>query len=438
MSGESMIRSLSFVLILCCVAGCSTTNKSLVISKTNDGFVEGIAYSLPKQLLKVEYKRSPLTLDKLLKNINSSRKKISALESDKSSKQGEVKEKEKFVGSLDKSDPAYLTVLKSKQAEILILKTALSSVSKSLITEKKKFDGLNDAHANFLVASSTVFEQSIKFTPQPVIADPKLNFVAQINHHSNFSDELEITVKNGLLAGAIGHSEGKNDAIITAIVGGLSGLVNAKPFYMSAAIETPQLAEKCPDSLSVTQIVDPDDLNVVTHLNDLFLECIEIESIAPEFISHRDDSDKEGGKEATVDVEGFVYRQPGSYKVEVVFPSSNGRNVTRAERFMLAQGPINYISLPKSGFAKNEYDLEFKEGALTKSKTIRPSEALAIASILPNALKAIFAIPTELIQLKVDYSTKEAGLAESEVSIVKALIALDEQQKLLDAQLDVE
>ena len=427
-----MIGRFSLLVVSVVLAGCAS-NKSLVVSQENSGFVEGVAYSLPKQLLKVDFQRSPLTVDKLLKDINATKVKVDGLKSDKSTKEKEIKELESFIKALAKSDPAYQSVFDKKSAELLVLKTELSDISKSLVAEKAKFEGLVRDYANFSADGSTVYDQSIKFTPQPVSPDPEFQYVAQINHQSNFSDEIEIKVKNGLLTGAIGHSEGKNDAIVSAIVGGISGLRNLPSFnksynfYGDIARHTP--AGGCPDKLSVSRIIDPNNPAEVTAFENLMQGCAKL-SISKEF----------GGAATKNDIgdsiNGFVYRQPGYYKIEVEFiDATASKNVKRTDRVVLAQGPINYISLPKSGFAKNEYDITFADGALSKSKAVRPSEALAIASLLPNALKAIFAIPTELVQLKVDLSSKEQSLAETETAIVKALIELDEQQELLDDQL---
>ena len=93
-----------------------------------------------------------------------------------------------------------------------------------------------------------------------------------------------------------------------------------------------------------------------------------------------------------------------------------------------------YIAMPKGNLAKNEYDVSFTNGMLEKSKISQPSEILAAAMILPNALKQIFAIPTELIQFKVDYSSSEKELLELKKAMLEAQIEIDKKQLELESQ----
>ena len=69
---------------------------------------------------------------------------------------------------------------------------------------------------------------------------------------------------------------------------------------------------------------------------------------------------------------------------------------------------------------------------LIKSKIVQPSELLAGVMIVPNALREIFAIPTELIQLKIDTTSKSSELINAEAALLAAQAELDAIQATLD------
>lgn len=75
-------------------------------------------------------------------------------------------------------------------------------------------------------------------------------------------------------------------------------------------------------------------------------------------------------------------------------------------------------------FIPTSYDIAFQDGMLTKWDVDRPSELYAIIQIPLNILKDVIALPTQLIQLKLDYSSKDVDLLKSEKAQVEAAAAL--------------
>ena len=73
---------------------------------------------------------------------------------------------------------------------------------------------------------------------------------------------------------------------------------------------------------------------------------------------------------------------------------------------------------PKQDFADNEVEFEFKSGLLTKYKSVTPNEFLQALRMIPAGLKALIATPAEIIQLKIDYSTKETDYNRARMAAI--------------------
>jgi hypothetical protein len=267
--------------------------------------------------------------------------------------------------------------------------------------------------------------------PESPIADNNHTFYATVKHSGTYSDTLELKVKNGLLDGAVGFSEDKTGEIIISIAGGLSGLI--QPSFLGLAqpkmfrLQLPPVPDGCKkeDAISVSQVIDPSDKSDLTALNQrLKSACISIEIKEP-------DTTQTATLNSLTIANGLVYRQPGIFTF--VVKDVDDKSELQKVRLSLAQGgQIGVISMPKGGFSKNEYDVAFSNGMLTKNKIIQPSEALGAAMVLPDALREVFAIPTELIQLKVDYSFSEKELLELKKAMLEAQIEIDKKQMELE------
>jgi hypothetical protein len=72
------------------------------------------------------------------------------------------------------------------------------------------------------------------------------------------------------------------------------------------------------------------------------------------------------------------------------------------------------VELRRAVFVKATHAITLRNGLVESSEVNKESETLAIANLPFEILKAIFAAPAELIQLKIDLSGKEKGLLEAE------------------------
>ena len=430
----------SALMLSLLLLGCS---QSMVTSKRAKPNIpeKGVIYSLPKQLVKVTYNR------KIIDSTEEELKKKKAQEAIESTKKA-IEEKEKDEKSLERSlkdiDPqdANRNELENNLRSKLIQIKADKLVLANILTRQR--DALSIAifnHAKSL-QSNEAFSEELTITAEEPIPDTNNTFYATIDHRIIFSDSLEISTKNGLLDGAIGHSEDKTGAVVVSLAGSLSGL-------LPSPLPVPPGHKFLPDMLdgdsgckkrsviSIERTIDPSRKEDINTLNkQLHAGCIELcvaSSLreVPKRLGYEDSED------------GLIYRQPGivTFKVKgskagnwnELSQCNKGNAEIQSINVVLAQGgQIGILPFPRGFASKNEYDVSFSNGMLSRSKIVQPSEALSTVSILPDALKAMISVPAELLQLKVNYSSREKEILELKKAMFEA------QTEIIKKQAEIE
>ncbi|WLG46410.1 hypothetical protein [Pseudomonas sp. FP1740] len=417
------------VAIVFSVSGCAS-KESIVRSTLASATVgEGVIYSLPKQLVKVSYSRELLDSTKTAENLKVAKEGVDAAKKAVKDITAEEKAITQLISSLDPLSPEKAATETKLNIELTVVKAKKLNLSNKLQELVDAFKVAQLEHASTL-QDSHAFSEKFEITAQPATTEGKQTFSAITNHGGAFSDTLEIKTKGGLLDGAIGQSDDKTGEVITTLTSTLAGVfgVPGGSQFRAFALKRP-LAEAitCDPKLvaSVNQIVDPFDVDDMEVLNNALKQaaCIQLSAKRDEAVNSL------SGQQV---FNGLVYRQPGV--VDFTVSKSSGGEVLQRIPLTLAQGGhIGVVSMPKGRFSKNEYDIAFSNGALTKSRIIQPSEAMGVAMIIPNAIKGVFALPTELIKLKVDYSTNEKSLAEIKKAMIDAQVEIEKKQIELDA-----
>jgi len=408
----------------------------MVISKMTDRKQagEGILYSLPKQLVKISYTRSVIDAKKAEANRKKAQETVDATTAKLTEKEAEEKKLKELIASIDPQAANGPELLAKWNLELTIIVTEKLLLTKQLNEQKDQLLAANNKYVEALQSGETIDEQ-LTVESQTPIPDTDLTFCAEVQHQGMYSDTLELKTKNGLLEGAIGHSDDKTGEIVVSLAGGLAGLVGfpGRVTTLFKSTEPRPETERCPDErkpISITQIIDPGSETDLAALNKR-LGCVVIE-IDPQPTS-KEKPDLPGG--VTPFANGLVYRHPGIFTFKV--KKLNKDSETRTIRVNLAQGgAIGILPMPKGSFSKNEYDVAFSNGMLTRSKITQPSEVLGAVMILPNALKEIFSIPGELIKLKVDYSTSEKALVELKKAMIEAQVEIEKKQMELESLAD--
>ena len=126
--------------------------------------------------------------------------------------------------------------------------------------------------------------EQLRITPEPPIPDASHTYYAKIQHKGIYSDTLELKTKNGLLDGAIGHSEDKTGEIIESFsLSGFSPSPSEEKALSNFTVfgTDKDEVEKCKkkEAISISLVIDPgepNDLEVFIELN----ESIQSEIIA--------------------------------------------------------------------------------------------------------------------------------------------------------------
>lgn len=113
--------------------------------------------------------------------------------------------------------------------------------------------------------------------------------------------------------------------------------------------------------------------------------------------------------------------------------------------------PLVGIPLNRAPLGKTKYALQLDRGVLTAYSANQPSAALEIVKVPLKISEAVVSLPTKILQLRVDYSTKLQALGEQQLKVEKTLAdlakyrngptegeaqikALEEQKKLLELE----
>ncbi|MEQ8691250.1 MAG: hypothetical protein RIC89_10500, partial [Pseudomonadales bacterium] len=120
--------------------------------------------------------------------------------------------------------------------------------------------------------------------------------------------------------------------------------------------------------------------------------------------------------------EGLLYPRMSGMAFDLL-QSEDGETYSKVQSLFINvvdSSVIGVLPVHRSTFANNDVEFEFKNGLLTRYKSVTPSEVLSFLQLFPAAAKAVVSIPAEIIQLKIDYSSKEAAYYDAQAAIIEA------------------
>jgi hypothetical protein len=127
-------------------------------------------------------------------------------------------------------------------------------------------------------------------------------------------------------------------------------------------------------------------------------------------------------KQGPVDQKGIYYRPLLPYELSV---RHKDFSIYKNETISLPnEAPILAIDLTRAPFITKTMTLNFKNGILTQMIVGKPSEVLNALEIPLDIVKSIVALPTELIQFKMTYSSENRKLYDALLQEIKAKDAL--------------
>ncbi len=441
---EINMKYFIFVTLFMIVSGCSIIETKVCDTHCNIEEIEkrkrGIAYYLPKRLMKLSVTRAKVEPAKLLQALAVAKKQVNDADTrNKAAKN--AKEKADRILKHAEGDAGNTAVVKLRElahmanAEFTDSKEKLAVAKTSLVT----------ATAN-VNAADAKFKDNIKLELLPSIPDKNKLFVATLNHYSVHDDELDIsTTENGLLQSVKATKTDKTGDILVEAAKTIIEIAKVVTGVPASSLQVVDrgIPKDTKFAFTYEYIFDPSEETELKEINKDFKKLR-----ASEYEIKVKIGDKEvGGKSnpATIvnlnklksekDYKGLIYRMPLPYTVSIYGTSPNtvhthddGTSCTKGHTYPLETtlemipngGSIGLLPFKAGLFVTSHYDVEFKKGMLVKRDATRPGGALEFISIPFKIANAIVAIPTEFIQLKVDYSSKHKELLEQQKLLLEA------------------
>lgn len=403
-------------------SGCST---SVVTSRPYDNtaapVMDGVIYSLPKQMLLVKVTRERVDRAKLVKAVTDLTKKV-AEEATKLDFAKARAEELKFKLSLasDAEKPKLLAEKGIADLDVKFIEIGFKKLTVDLERSEQQLAQLPDG--------GTVWQDIIGCEAQAPVPDSQWTFVAQLDHSWTRADDLKLTTTDsGLLQGYIGTADYKTAEIVVKVIETAARLATPGLSLFSEPNKNFSTRIKVDEKpFKYERLIDPskdsDWSDVMKDLGDLGAAYVFTLSDVPTPGPDR--------TQIEAPIKGLLYRRP---VMRTLIVKLNNDYVFSKQLLLPNEGPVATLDLRASRGVVTKHEFAFKDGSLVNFGINRPSEGLAYVSVPADILRAVVSIPAELVQLKVDYSSKETALAKAETEYLKAQIDLLAAQQAAEA-----
>lgn len=422
---------------------------------------KGIIYFLPKRQIKVTASQKPVNAEAVA-DAKEALTKAKAAEATATATLGATS------ASLKKEE-AILAAMETPTSKQQDKVTRLKAQQK--VEQKAVADATNArvAAENTLAIRETSLasglpEFSVSASLTDPIPDPAKAFQMYFHHSIQRDDEFSIGVnKKGLLTSGKVTAADRTGDILVEIAGSIAGLVGGAPGPVAAgAPATPRQMRACHkgfgDAIEYNGLFDMDNVAAInTELGKCFPFSISLTPLASsdaESIYYEDKSVPNGGNRK---IRGLVHRANLPYTLTVNECALTGStNDYRCQGAFYAKqtsivmmpndGPMGVIPFKSSMFVTTVDEVTFEDGIVTGWNRKAPSELLEFVRLPIKIAKEVISIPAELVQLKIDLSSKEAKLDsalqaqiianETLKSLQTCLATADEDQEAINACLE--
>jgi len=453
-------------VILSVLTGCATLITKPIVDNSDIKENKGISYSLPKRLHKVQLAATPAI--KALEETKSKLENAATLKAEADKKLVETK------AALEKAKTEYEAAKKLNdttpegQKKLAELKNAWATkkAEEKLMGELAKeagltYYGLLDELVK-LSALKAKMAISIKIEPQDPVADEENQLIAKPIHWINRDDSWDLTTDaQGLLASTDNTSVDRTGDIVLKIAQAIAaGWGGPLKVYMGAPL--PELLkgeEDCgigPNEayMKAEYLVDFSKRKDIWPVDNWLCHWgykIDVSGYRKDkkkmyFRQPKECLKKNGEclKKYLEDSElsnllnlnssgvgGLVYRRELPYKVQVCKAETEGGCDMPIAVFTIQMpnmSPYSVVEFNAGLFTTTKNSVKFDKGFLVSSHHERPSELLGLVSLPAEFTKSYLKMVTEIISLKIDYSSKEADYMDTLGKQIDAEKALKEKQ----------
>jgi hypothetical protein len=314
---------------------------------------------------------------------------------------------------------------------------------------------------------------TITLTPQRV-PDPRKRYVIQHQEADWFSDEMSIGISDtGLLKSISAVGEDKTGEAVIAVVntainifklihgvpsGGTADVLRVKPCKAPTIDQITNTLKRLKGGHSAFAALPAAEGDATTDLPGGYgTITVSATPVGAQNALATDDAAATNVRNSESDAakaDGIKVVVPEPYRVraslQVVGSSANGeiiRDACPAEivsvdtvSLVPDHSPVFTVSMDRASLVKTERKLELTDGMVSKSSIVRPSPALAGAQLPLAITERLVKLPTELIQLKFDITSKEKELAtvQQQLATLRTTERLQVQLDLTNKQKELE
>lgn len=440
-------KIISAVMLTAALGGCAVvTSKGLTNNtKPDSDLTAGTSYFLPRVDMKL-----------VVKQVQIDAPKLAALKAKKTAADKAVADGTAAFGKAKKElDQVKAVWMQAQQSgnpaapelekDFKKMETAFNKAKAALEVVKAEQQKAENDLA-IAQADAKKCQTSVSLTTMPAVPDPNFAYIAQLDHSEFRSDDLKIvTTAEGLLTSVDMSSEDKIGEIITnlaKVVIAVKKLGAVRSGFQPKYLDQDPAPPPCP-TIDGEIIFDPTSTAEVGQAQtlagkaDMTLTVHSTSAIStPTATKIPADNKKIESVNAPKAHDGLVYRRAIPYKFVIADKQQN--TIKSAQVTLPNGGPLAYVPMTAGPFVKTERNVTFSNGMLLSNKETRPSGVLAFTRIPLDILEALIALPTEILQLKFDISSKESALLQKELERIKAQeelrLELERQRKALEEQ----
>lgn len=437
--------------VLGCLAGCSSLVHETALDKAGQ---PGVSYFLPKRLHKVSYTVSQVAggdAEAIGKKYDEA---LQALASAGVAKQKAVEEEKQRKAAFDQA-VAVAGKEGSQQAQDLARRAQSEHAvaQDALALAKTSYDAAQALFIQYgklrqgIGGDSAQCKVEMSIEAQPLVPDETQPRIAVLRHSYTRDDHLTITTTpSGLLAGANGVATDRTGDILVAVAQAAFALGGGGGVPMVAHGLTPDDDGDGDEPVchpgKYAQTIDFSDDKMIADFSKMLGDRatgFTLERRSGGVTGESKNAPKLDGKSCPLGVlapfdqgcDGLAYRRELPYLLEL----KQGETVADVMMITMPQGsPVAYVPYNVGLFVKNEFNVTFADGMLVSSEVDKPSELLSLAKLPVDMARGVMTVLTDFIQLRVDYTGKQAALAQGETA--EAITVVEDQTARVKALAD--
>ncbi len=416
----------------------------------------GVAYYLPRRAVVLTFDRVDVSKELAAKVGEVEAKRAAAAKAAKDAREELAPIDLEITALVDKGlGPAHAAyqAAAARRAVTVAALPGLEAAAARATLEKEQIEAVRNAA--LLRVGTCGYADRFGIRALDMEADARHRYVAEFDHNVLRTDHLKLkTDRRGLLSNVSGEFDGQGDEILVSLArayGAMIGLGVAPSMPgMAMSVERPQVGVSPPDPCKNVEPLHLETLLTARSLSEL----------------------ENGAKGFGTTVTRFLSKKPfpKSYAIALHVPGSvdknaedDRRNLCTRERticyrrelplhFEVQQlddavavtvstlsvnvpnfSPTEVIELEANAFTRATNTISFADGILLEADQLVPSEAAAVAEAPFRVARGIVEGATEIVRLRVDYTTQQTGLAEQQTALLEGQAALVEAARKLAA-----